>query len=92
MGDADPKLEPPARNLMQIGAGLGELIDGLRVDRRYSGGKWNALGRQCEPDALRHVAKGTRYRDPGKATPLDLARSVERGTPTPRLGDQVKGR
>src|SRR6516165_9209151 len=90
MGDADPKLEPPARNLMQIGAGLGELIDRLRIDRR--GCKWNALGRQCEPDALRHVAKGTRYRDPGKATSLDLARGIERGAPTPRLGDQVKGR
>ena len=57
MGDADPELEPPARNLMQIGAGLGELIDRLRIDRRYGGGKWNALGRQCEPDALHMLPK-----------------------------------
>src|SRR6516225_258847 len=57
MGDADPKLEPPARNLMQIGGGLGELIDRLRIDRRYGGGKWNALGRQCEPDALHMLPK-----------------------------------
>jgi hypothetical protein len=84
----DPELEPPTRNLVQIGTGLSELIDRLRIDRRYGSGKWNALGRQCEPDALRHIAEGTRYRDPGKAASLNLARGVERGAPTPRLGDQ----
>ena len=30
-------------------------------------------------DALRHIAEGTRHRDPGKAAPLNLARGIERG-------------
>src|SRR6266851_8083006 len=90
MGDADAKLEPPARNLMQIGGVLRELVDRLCIDRRDGGGKWNAFSRQCEADALRHVAEGTRHRYAGKAAPLNLARGIERGTPASRLGDQVK--
>jgi len=66
VGDADAELEPAARNLMQIGSVLRELVDRLRIDRRYGGGKWNALGRQCEADALRHIAERTRHRDPAK--------------------------
>ena len=87
VGDADAELKPPAGNLVQIGGVLRELVDRLRVDRRYGGGKRNALGCQREADALRHVAERTRHRDPGKAAPLDLARNIERGTPAPRLGD-----
>jgi hypothetical protein len=40
MCDADAELEPPARNLIQIGAVLSELVDRLRIDRRYGGGEW----------------------------------------------------
>jgi len=71
---------------------LRELVDRFRIDRRYGGGEWNALGRQCEANALRHVAERTRHRDPGKAAPLNLARGIERGAPAPWLGDQVEGR
>src|ERR1700730_10512163 len=87
VGDADAELKPPAGDLVQIGGVLRELVDRLRIDRRYGGGEWYALGRQCEADALRHVAERTRHRDPGKAAPLNLARSIERGAPAPRLGD-----
>jgi hypothetical protein len=87
MGDADAELEAATRNLMQIGSILRELVGRLRINRCYGGGKWNALGRQCQADALRHVAEGTRHRDPGKAAPLNLARGIERGAPAPRLGD-----
>jgi len=72
---------------MQIGAVLRELVDRLRIDRRYGGGERNPLGRQREADALRHVTEGTRHRDSGKTAPLNLARGIERGAPTPRLGD-----
>jgi hypothetical protein len=35
VGDADAELKPPAGNLVQIGSVLRELVDRLRVDRRY---------------------------------------------------------
>src|SRR5580704_15118986 len=92
VGDADAKLKAPAGDLVQVGGVLRELVDRLGVDRRYGSGERNALGRQCEADALRHVAEGTRYRDPGKAAPINLARGIECGTPASRLGNQVEGR
>src|SRR6266853_6924072 len=57
VGNADAELKPPAGDLVQIGGVLRELVDRLRVDWRYGGGKRNALGRQGEADALRHVAE-----------------------------------
>ena len=91
MRDADAELEPPARDLVDVGGALGEFLDRLGVDRRDRGGKTDALRGKGQPRALRHVGEGAGYLDLGEAAPLDLAGDVEGGAPLARFGDQVQG-
>src|SRR5438309_659642 len=75
---------------MQVGRRLGEFLGGLGIDRRDRGGEGNALGRERQAEALRHVAVLARNGNAGKAAPLDLAREIERGAPLPRWGDEIE--
>ena len=62
---------------------LREFLDGLGIDRRDRGREGDALGRQRQRGALRHLGVRTRHLDHGEAAALDLAREVECGAASP---------
>src|SRR5271169_2490211 len=80
VGNSYAELKAPTRHFVQVGRHLRKLVDCLRIDRRDRGGEGNALGRERQAEALRHVAVLARNRDAGEAAPLDLASEIERVT------------
>ena len=74
--DANTELKAAARHLVDIGRGVGEFVDGLRIDRRDGRGEWDALGGERQTETLRHIAVLARDGDPGKAAALDFPRDL----------------
>src|SRR5205814_9249710 len=89
--DPDTKLEAPTRDFVDVAGAVREFLDGLGIDRRDRRREGDAFGGERETGALRHVGERARYRDAGKAAPLDLARRLQRGMAPSGCGDQVQG-
>src|ERR1700733_11693890 len=72
MRDADAELEPAARDFVDIGRAMGEIVDRGGIDRRDRGGEGDALGGEGQTNALRHVAERAGNLDLWKPAPLDF--------------------
>jgi hypothetical protein len=59
---------------MDVGGGLREILGNPAIDRRDRRREADALRRQRQRHALRHVAEDARHVDAEEAAPLNLAR------------------
>src|SRR5262249_35567854 len=88
-GGPDAASEASARNLVQIGRLLCQILAPACINRRDRGAEGDALRGERQTRALRYIAEPARDIDAGEAAPVHLSRDIESLPAPPWHGDEA---